>query len=139
MGGDNLIWMHQDFKRGVNDRINVTISHQFRHQVVADATYFVNLGHDLPYIQYLDLADPTLSYTFKGAVDQQVTNPFYQYLTADKFPGPLRNQRTVSVGSVLKPYPQYAGLYEAFSPGKNERYHSLELRVQRGFRGGLTI
>jgi hypothetical protein len=139
LGGDNLIWMHPDFKRGVNDRLNVTFSHQLPNYIVLDITYFANFGHDLPYIQYLDLADPNLSYTYKGAVDVQVNNPFYQYLTPDKFPGPLRNQRTVTVGSLLKPYPQYAGLFEAFSPGKSERYHSLEIRAQRGFRGGYNF
>lgn len=139
LGGDNLIWMHQSFQRGVNDRLNVTFSHQLPNQIVIDLTYFANFGHDLPYIQYLDLADPKLTYTYKGAVDQQVPNPFYQYLTPDKFPGPLRNQRTVTVGSLLKPYPQYAGLYEAFSPGKSERYHSLEIKAQRGFRGGYNF
>ncbi|MBI4873163.1 MAG: TonB-dependent receptor [Acidobacteria bacterium] len=139
LGGDNLIWMHQNFKRGVNDRFNISVSHQLPNQIVAEFTYFANFGHALPYIQYLNLADPQLTYTHKGAVDQQVANPFYNYLTPDKFPGPLRNQRTVSVGSLLKPYPQYAGLYDAFSPGKLERYHSFQTKVQRGFRGGYNF
>jgi hypothetical protein len=139
LGGENLIWMHQDYKRGVNDRFNISISHQLPSQIVAEFTYFANFGHDLPYIQYLNLADPQLAYTHKGVVDQQVTNPFFQYLTPDKFPGPLRNQRTVSVGSLLRPYPQYAGLFEGFSPGKLERYHSFQAKAQRGFRGGYNF
>jgi len=139
LGGDNLIWTHQAFKRGVNDRLNVSFEHQLPNQIVLDVTFFANFGHDLPYIQYLDLADPNLTYTYKGAVDQQVNNPFYQYLTPEKFPGPLRNQRTVSVGTLLKPCPQYAGLFEAFSPGKKERYRSLQIKAQRGFRGGYNF
>lgn len=139
LGGGNLIWMQQDFKRGVNERFNVSFSHQLPNQIVAEATYFANFGRDLPYVEYLDLADPRLAYTHKGAVDQQVANPFYQYLNSTVFPGPLRSQRTVSVNSLLKPYPHYAGLFEAFSPGRKEQYHSLQLRAQRGFRGGYNF
>ncbi|MBN8732329.1 MAG: TonB-dependent receptor [Acidobacteria bacterium] len=139
LGGDNLIWMQQAFQRGVNDRFNVSFSHQLPNQIVGEVTYFANFGRDLPYIKYLDLADPRLAYQYKGAVDQQVTNPFFGYLDSTKFPGPLRTQRTVSVNSLLKPYPQYGGLYQAFSPGRKERYHSLQLRAQRGFRGGYNF
>ena len=139
LGGGNLIWMQQNFKRGVNERFNVSYSRQLPNQIVAEVTYFANFGRDLPYINYLDLADPRLSYQFKGAVDQQVSNPFYLYLNDTVFPGTLRNQRTVSVNSLLKPYPQYGGLYEAFAAGRKERYHSLQLRAQRGFRGGYNF
>jgi hypothetical protein len=139
LGGDNLIWMKQKFQRGVNDRLSISYSRQLPNEIVAEVAYFANFGHNLPYIKYLDLADPRLAYTHKGAVDQQVTNPFYQYLTSDKFPGPLRNQRTVSVNSLLKPYPQYAGLFQAFTPERLERYHSLQLKAQRGFKGGYNF
>jgi hypothetical protein len=139
LGGENLIWVHQNFRRGTNDRVNVTISRQLPNQIVAEATWFANFGRNLPYIQYLNLADPRLAYTHKGAVDQQVANPFFQYLTPDKFPGPLRNQRTVSVNSLLRVYPHYAGLFESFTPGKRSRYHSLQLKAQRGFRGGYNF
>ncbi len=139
LGGENLLWMRQNFERGVNDRFNISVSHQFPNRIVAEVTYFANFGHGLPYIKYLDLVDPRLAYKYQGAVDQQVANPFYQYLTPDKFPGPLRNQRTVTVGSLLKPFPQYAGLFEAFVPDKLERYHSVQLRAQRGFSGGYNF
>ena len=139
LGGDNLIWMNQSFKRGVNDRFNVSLSHQLPNEIVTEVAYFANFGHDLPYIKYLDIPDPRLAYTHKGAVDQQVANPFYQYLTPDIFPGPLRNQRTVTVNSLLKPYPHYAGLFQAFTPERLERYHSLQLKAQRGFRGGYNF
>ncbi len=39
-------------------------------------------------------------------------------------PGPLYNQQTVSLGSLLVPYPQYGGLYELGVLGAGERYNS---------------
>ena len=41
------------------------------------------------------------------------------------FPGPLRNQKTVTLGSLLVPYPQYGGLYVLGVTGAAERYQSL--------------
>ncbi len=49
-------------------------------------------------------------------------NPFYNYLTPTLFPGPLRNQKTVSLSSLLTKYPQYGGLYEVGTQGASERY-----------------
>ena len=39
-------------------------------------------------------------------------NPFFNYLTPQLFPGQLRNQRQVSLGSLIRPYPHYGPLYE---------------------------
>jgi len=139
LGGENLAWFFQDFKRGVNDRFNLSISRQLPGQIVAEVTLFANFSHDLPYTENLNMADPRLGYEHKGALRATVANPFFQYLTADTFPGPLRNQRTVSVGSLLRPYPQYGGLFEAYTPGRLERYQSVQIQLQRAFRDGYNF
>jgi hypothetical protein len=139
LGGSNLLWFHQDFKRGVNDRINVSLSRMLPNEIVADVTYFANFGHDLPYTRNLNQTDPRLSYEFKAALDATVPNPFYQYLTPQTFPGPLRNQSTVRLSSLLRPYPQYGGLFELYNPGRDLRYHALQIRVQRAFRHGYNF
>jgi hypothetical protein len=68
-----------------------------------------------------------------------VTNPFYNYLTPEVVPGPLRNQQRVTIGSLLRPYPQYGGMFEIATPSRLERYHSLQLKAQRAFRGGYNF
>jgi hypothetical protein len=139
LGGDNLLWFHQDFKRGVNDRINVSFARMLPQQMMADVTYFANLGHDLPYTRNLNQIDPRLSYQHKSALDATVPNPFFQYLTPQTFPGPLRNQSTIRVSSLLRPYPQYGGLFVVYNPGREARYHALQMRVQRAFRNGYNF
>ncbi|MCC7176566.1 MAG: carboxypeptidase regulatory-like domain-containing protein [Bryobacterales bacterium] len=139
LGEDNITWAGQDFKRPVNDRLNLTLSRQLPNAIVAEITYFVNLGHDQLFSYDYNQVDPEIGYVNKGAVDANVANPFYQYLTPEKFPGPLRNLKTVAVKRLLREYPQYGGLWMSFRNGALNRYHSMQLKVQRGFRGGYNF
>jgi len=94
--GDNTSWSEQEFRTAVNDRFNFSIHRQLPDRVYLDVTYFMNLGHNLPYSKQLNLLDPQLSYTHKALTDRRVPNPFYRYLAPEKFPGALRNQATVT-------------------------------------------
>jgi hypothetical protein len=60
-------------------------------------------------------------------------------LTPELFPGPLRNQTTTSLASLLVPYPHYGGLYEVGTQGARERYHSIELKAQKAFSRGWNF
>ena len=137
--GASANWEAQDFLTGVSDRLNFSIQRQLPMQFYLDATYFLNLGHNLPYTQQMNMMDPQLSYTNKGLLDQSVPNPFYQYLTPTTFPGQLRNQQTVTAGSLLKVYPQYGDLGQLNTPGVGDHYQALQLRVQRQFSKGLSF
>ena len=86
------------------------------------------------------LMEPRLSYTHKALLTQPVANPFFNILTPEKFPGQLRNQRTVSVGSLLAPYRQYGSLtFNNGFPGAATRYQAFQLQVQRPFANGFNL
>ena len=77
---------------------------------------------------------PTSRIQYKDAVNQQVPNPFYNILPVDKFPGPLRYQQTVSISSLMRPYPQYGDLNVIDGqPGGNMKYQSLQIELQKNF------
>jgi hypothetical protein len=137
--GDAPFYYKQDMKTGVNDRINFSIQRALPNRIHVDVTWFMNFGRKLPYSKLMNLADPNIYYTIKSEWDRQVPNPFYNYLTPDKFPGALRNQRTVTVGSLLTPYPQYRGLSQYNTDGILNRYRALQLRVQRAFSAGYSF
>ena len=139
LGDANLTYTNQDYKRGVNDRLNVTFSRQLPSQILAEVTYFANFGRNLAYAYNQNLMDPQLGYTNKTALDAAVSNPFYQYLTADKFPGSLRNQKTVSLKTLLTAYPQYGNLFNAWMSDRHERYNSVSVKVQRPFQKGYNF
>ena len=108
-------------------------------QLHIDVTYFVNLGHDLPYNKELNMVDPNLVYTHKAVLNQTVANPFFNYLTPEKFPGQLRNQPTVTRRSLLSTYPQYGSLTQVNTDGFLNRYHALQIRLQRQFSRGYSF
>lgn len=137
--GDSARWFTPDMKTGVNDRINVSLQRQVQGNIVVDVTYFLNRGYNRPYDDNVNLSDPQLSYTYKAALSQSIANPFYQYLTPDKFPGQLRNQKTVSRASLLVPYPQYGSLTVRNVPGVLDRYQALQIKAERPFTNGFSL
>ncbi len=137
-GGAPLLWYPQQMQKATNDRFNVNIQHQFKGQVVASATWFANFGNQ-HYSKTLNNLDPRIQVQQQNAISATVDNPFYNYLTSTLLPGPLRNQKTVSLSSLLTRYPQYGGLYEVGTLGASERYQSLELKAQKTFSKGWNL
>jgi hypothetical protein len=137
-GGAPLLWYPQDFKKQHNDRINFNIQRQLPGEIVVSGTWFMNFGNQ-HYSRALNNIDPRIQVEQQNAVNVNVDNPFYNYLTPELFPGPLRNQKTVSLSSLLTQYPQYGGLYEVGTLGASERYHSAEVKVQKAFSKGWNF
>lgn len=89
----------------------MSFQRQIAGGIVLDATYYLNRSNfawDLN--RDLNMVDPRIGFQNKGLTNVQVANPFYNILTPSKFPGQLRNQRTVSNSSLMKPYPQYGAI-----------------------------
>jgi hypothetical protein len=137
-GGSPLLWYPEDLRKQYNHRININLQHQLPGQIVVSGTYFTNFGNQ-HYTKSLNNIDPRLQVQQQNALSQPVANPFYNYLTPTLFPGPLRNQPTVPLSSLLVPYPQYGGLYEVGVLGASERYHSVELKAQKAFSKGYNF
>jgi hypothetical protein len=137
--GGAATWYDQSFQNGVNDRINVSVQRALPGKVVADVTYFVNLGRSLPYNWDINQVDPRISFQVGNAVNQSVANPFYDALPADKFPGQLRTQKNISVSQLMRPYPQYTSLNETLIAGRGDHYQALQISVQRPFSGGFNM
>jgi hypothetical protein len=137
--GDTVSWNLQDLESTVSDRITFSVQRRLPQQFHVDVTYLMNLSHNVVYGKNLNLSDPQLSYTYKTELSRTVPNPFFRYLTPDKFPGQLRNQERVSIGSLLRPYPHYTGLTENLTPDRLDRFHSLQFRVQRQFTRGYSL
>ena len=138
--GNAANWADQNYHAQINDRINFTIMREIPGQFKVDATWFMNIGRYVPHISGLNMADPNLSYTLKAQLSQNMPNPFYNYLTPDVFPGTLRNQPTVTRGSLLRPYPHYGGNLTVNNVGDwRARYQALQLRVQRTYAAGASV
>jgi hypothetical protein len=135
--GGAAAWNQNDLSTAVSDRLSVSVQRELPGHLIADVTYFLNMGRNLPYSENLGMADPNIGYQYKTVLAQTVANPFYQYSTAAKFPGQLRNQASVTRASLLGPYPQYLSVTQNNTNGLLDRYHSVQVKVQRAFRGGF--
>src|SRR6185503_16042223 len=49
------------------------------------------------------------------------------------------NRARVATKTLQRPYPQYGGIYEAFQSNQSNRYHALQLKVQRPFQDGYNF
>jgi hypothetical protein len=126
-------------KTPMNDRFNFTVQRQAPQRIFTEATFFMMFGHNVQdpsmwgghYDQNLNQMDPNLAYQYKGLVDQAVANPFYNLLPSSKMPGTLGTQPTVSVGQLLRPYPQYGDLNLYGWPGTSDHYYALQMKAER--------
>ena len=124
----------------ISDRFNLSFQRQLPGKFIIDVTYYTNfVSHD-QYSLNLNMSDPRLSYKYGSALTQTVNNPFFNFGTPDTFPGgTLRNARTVSVGSLLVPYPQYGAITQTGTDLRSARYQSFQFRGQRAFDHGLSF
>ena len=105
-----------------------------------DVTYYLNFTNQLLGSYNVNQVDPRVAYQYKDAINKSVPNPFYNYLTVDKFPGSLRYQQNVSLTSLMRPYPQYGNLNVIDGiNGGGERYQSFQLRLDRRFANGASV
>jgi hypothetical protein len=86
------------------------------------------------------MADPNFSYEVpRSLFNQSVTNPFFNYLTPDKFPGTLRTQSNITIGGLLRPYPQYGVINQTNTSGRGEHLKSFEIQAQRPYAKGVSL
>jgi len=129
-----------DVKPQVNDRYSLSYQREVWGHFILDFEFFYNKGRNVPYGVDLNMADPAFSYeTPKSVFNLSIANPFLNYLTADKFPGSLRTQTTITQGALLRPYPQYGVINQTNTPGKGEHLKSFEIQAQRPFAKGLSM
>jgi hypothetical protein len=124
-----------------NDRYSLSYQREVWWETVLSFDFFFNNGFNLPYTRDLNMADPNFLYEVPRSItNATVTNPFRNYLTPDKFPGVLRNgTATVTVASLLRPYPQYQAISQTNTAGRDLHVQSYKFQAQRRFYKGLSL
>src|SRR4030095_10863059 len=124
----------------VNDRYTFSYQREIWGKFVLDFEYFYNREKNLPYAVDINMADPSFSYEVpRSQFNLSVANPFFNYLTPDKFPGTLRTQQNTTIGALLRPYPQYGVINQTNTSGRGEHLSSFEVQAQRPFARGLSM
>jgi outer membrane receptor protein involved in Fe transport len=137
--GGNANLDEYELRPQINDRFTVSYQKQLLGNTIGEVNYFFNWGSRVAFDKDLNMMDPAFRYEYKTLLNNRVPNPFRNYLTEEKFPGQLRSPSTVTLGSLLRPYPQYNQLIQRNTNGRNMRTHTLELRAQRPFTRGFSF
>lgn len=136
--GDNITIDEYQRRPPISDRFNLSVQREIWGRTVLDVTYFMNFTSRNMLTQNLNLADPRLSLKYGTALNAQVANPFFNYGTEATFPGALRRQATVSIATLMRPYPQYGDINQTSTDKGRFRYNSLQIRLQRPYWRGLS-
>ena len=137
--GDAVTIDKYEQKPPISDRVNISVQRELPGRIVADVTFLMNFVSRDQWTKQLNLSDPRLSYKYGADMSKTVANPFYNYGTVETFPGALRKQSTVSVSSLLVPYPQYGAILQTATDLRQSRYRSFQVRLQRAFTSGFSF
>ncbi|MEX2301840.1 MAG: carboxypeptidase-like regulatory domain-containing protein [Bryobacterales bacterium] len=137
-GGGEGQFFQQNFRQGINDRVNVSLQREIFSRIIVDATFFMNFGHNHPVNRNVNMADPRIGFDAQSAINQSVPNPFFG-LPANIVPGPLRNQRNVNVSQLIRPYPFYTDINLLGEGVGGQRYNAFQLKIQRPFANGFNF
>lgn len=136
--GDNITLSEYERRPPISDRLNFSLQREIWGRTVLDFTFFKNfVSRDLLSLN-LNQMDPRLSYKYGADLSRTVANPFFNYGTVDQFPGALRRQATVSIATLLRPYPQYGNIIQNFVDLGKFQNQSTQIRLQRAFLNGFS-
>lgn len=137
--GDNVILSEYERRPPISDRLNFSVQREIWGKTILDVTFFKNfVSRDLLSLN-LNQMDPRLSYKYGAELSRTVTNPFFNYGTVAQFPGALRRQATVSIATLLRPYPHYGNIVQNFVDLGEFRNQSTQIRLQRAFSNGHSF
>ena len=66
-----LLWYDQNLKKAYNDRVNISFQRQMPGQIVVNASFFMNFGHQL-YNKSLNVIDPQIQLKYQNSLNQSV-------------------------------------------------------------------
>jgi hypothetical protein len=137
--GDSLTWYAADRPRQYTHRFNISAQRELPGGFVVDFVAFLNISN-APASRNINQVDPRIALTYGAATNVAVANPFYQLLPATQMPGPLRYQPTVSLASLMVPYPQYGALNVTdYEDNGGTVFKEWAIKFQRRYSKGISI
>ena len=116
---------------------NFSVQQSLGKNLLIEAAYAGNKGTHMTMGSAINLNALTPDQMARGAINNTlVANPFYGAITD---PTSNLSAQQVTVGQLLRPYPQYANVNAIYASIGNAMYHSLQMRVEKKFAKGFTV
>ncbi len=129
--GQNITVDMRDNRAGYMQQWNFNIQQEIGSGLAVDIAYAGSKGNSLPGNLAMNEL-PTEYLKLGSALNDQVPNPFFGYVTAGTLAQP-----TVSRGQLLRPYPQFGNITQHGAPVASSIYHSMQLKVTKRFSSSL--
>ena len=113
---------------------NFNIQRELPGDILVDVAYAGNKGTRIPLrsITLNHISDSTRK--LGSALFDQVPNPFFGLITDGTLAGP-----TVAQGQLMTSYPQFDQLELGWVYAGSSIYHSMQMKVEKRFKGGSSI
>jgi len=133
MGGSYTYGYH-DRTIPYTHQFSFGIQHELPWRLLLDVSYAGNRTFQLPTSKSIN--EISVSDWAQGATKlaSQVTNPF-----AGLLPGTSLNSSTVAYSQMLRPYPQFLGITEAYRPLGKLTYNALQIRIEKRLTNGFHL
>ncbi len=113
---------------------NFNVQRELPDGTLIDIAYGGSKGVYLPsHWQELDQL-PVNFLSLGNSLQDQVPNPFFGLITSGALAA-----HTLARGQLLRPFPQYTGVQIASADNRNSIYHSMQMKLEKRFRGGGSI
>ena len=125
---------------------NISLSHQFKGDVMAEVGYSGLKGSNLPGIGNQNLSSPSLDELSSNYYSQATTTATTGTLAGQPHSGLTTvqqcgkaNGEVMSVGQCDRPFPYYNDFQDSAAFNSKENYKSLMVRAQKRFRTGGSL
>ena len=135
VGGLGILAPVPDQPGGYMQQWNFNIQHQFQNGLLIDVAYAGSKGSSIPVNAQTINQLPDQHLALKGALNEQVPNPFFGTSIAT---GGL-SQPTISRGQLLRPFPQFTDVSMAAPTNRSSTWHSFQAKLEKRFKGGASI
>ncbi len=144
--GSSIYFFDPNTKYNYSEKYTLDVQKQFGHNWLVELSYMgarqINLFYSenlsnsylYPYLSHTKTPDPALTSYFSASTP----NPFYGVQVAAPTNG-LSNSKQISVGSLLKPFPEFSNVTEALIPDASANFNALLLKVQKQLSNGLEF